>query len=226
MPTELPNLRDVGGVLGAGGRRVSQGRLLRSALPFADDLVPDEIAWPPSVVIDLRSAPEIEGGRHPLHARVDRHVNLPLLSALRPERGWAESLPALYGLVLDDASHLLVRVVDEIAAVDGPALVHCAAGKDRTGVSVALVLRLLGVDRDDVVHDYLLTERAREAIDLRLRRDDRHGPVPPSFFDTPTEAIELVLDRWDAVDGGAQRWFLDSGGSEATLQRLHDSMLA
>ncbi|MEH3033009.1 MAG: tyrosine-protein phosphatase [Aeromicrobium erythreum] len=224
MPTELPNLRDVGGLRAEAGQVVRPGRLLRSALPFPDDVVPDHIVWPPEVVIDLRSAPEIGDG-HPLAGHVPRTVNLPLLSALRPERGWAESLPALYGMVLDDASHLLVDVVREVAAVDGPALVHCAAGKDRTGVSVALVLRLLGVDRDAVVEDYLLTDRAREAIDRRLRRDDRHGPVPPSFFETPTEAIELVLDRWDAVDGGAEAWFLGVGGEEALLERLRSSML-
>ncbi len=224
MPVDLPNLRDVAGLATADGRTVRPGMLLRSALPAADDVVPADLAWPPSVVIDLRSPFELRNG-HPLAHLQARVVNLPLLEALKPGVHNSDSLAALYHLVLEDAAHLLVDVVREIADADGPVLVHCAAGKDRTGVSVALVLRLLGVPHDDVVGDYLLTEHARAAIDARLHRDVE--PLyPVSFYLVVPEAIEAVLQVWDEHPGGVEGWFVDAGGDAEVLERLRDRMLA
>ena len=224
MPVDLPNLRDVAGLVAADGRRVQPGILLRSALPEADDVVPDDLAWPPSVVIDLRSPFELRNG-HPLAHLEARLVNLPLLDALHPGRS-AESLVALYAVVLEDAAHMLVDLVHEVADADGPVLVHCAAGKDRTGVGVALVLRLLGVTHEDVMADYVLSDASRGAVDARLRRDVIEPTVPVSFYLVVPEALEGVLEVWDEHPGGVEGWFLDAGGDADTLQRLRDRMLA
>ena len=224
MPVDLPNLRDVAGLPAADGRRVRPGVLLRSALPERDDVVPDDLAWPPSVVIDLRSPFELRNG-HPLEHLEARLVNLPLLDALRPGNNGSESLAALYAVVLEDAAHMLVELVGEVADADGPVLVHCAAGKDRTGVGVALVLRLVGVSREEVIADYLLSDDARDAVDLRLRRDVLEPTVPVSFYLVSSEALEGVLDVWDEHPGGVEGWFLAAGGDLNTIERLRDRML-
>ena len=225
VPTTVPNLRDVGGLTGLDGRVVRRGRVLRSALPAVDDVAPDGLPWPPAVVLDLRSPIELEGG-HPLDPLGPRLVNLPLLQALRP--GWQDSqtLVGLYELVLTDASDLLVELVGEVAAAEGPVLVHCAAGKDRTGIAVALLLGLLGVDRGDVVDDYLLTRHAGAAIDARLRRDEPHPPVPAPFLAVSEEAIGRTLDAWQGHDGGVEGWFGSVGGSPDDVERLRTRLLA
>jgi rhodanese-related sulfurtransferase len=223
VPVDLPNLRDVAGLVTADGRRVRPGILLRSALPEADDVVPDDLAWPPSVVIDLRSPFELRNG-HPLAHLEARLVNLPLLDALHPGRS-AESLVALYAVVLEDAAHMLVDLVHEVADAEGPVLVHCAAGKDRTGVGVALVLRLLGVTHAHVIADYVLSDESRGAVDARLRRDVIEPTVPVSFYLVAPEALEGVLEVWDEHPGGVEGWFLDAGGDIDTVVRLRDRML-
>jgi protein-tyrosine phosphatase len=224
VPVDLPNLRDVAGLAAADGRRVRAGVLLRSALPGRDDVIPDDLAWPPSVVIDLRSPFELRNG-HPLAHLEARLVNLPLLDALRPGNQGAESLVALYSVLLEDAAHMLVDLVGEVADADGPVLVHCAAGKDRTGVGVALILRLLGVSHDDVIADYLLSEHAHAAVDARLNRDPANPVVPVSFYLVSSEALEGVLEAWDEHPGGVEGWFLHAGGDAETLERLRDRML-
>ena len=60
------------------------------------------------------------------------------------------------------------RYFQTLITTDAPVVVHCAAGKDRTGVVVAMLLDLLGVSREDLMEDYLATNKARDALYRRL----------------------------------------------------------
>lgn len=201
-------------------------RVLRSAVPRVDDVAPEGIAWPPAVVVDLRSAGESEDD-HPLAATGARVVNLPLLSALRPGAR-VHDLAELYLLVLDLAAHHLVALVHEVGVAPGAALVHCAAGKDRTGVSIALLLRLVGVPRDAVMADYLLTAEAEGDIIARLSRSAGHEhrrTLPASFFDVSAPALDAVLDVWDAHPDGTTGWFHAVGGTQEQVDRLRRTLV-
>jgi len=227
VTVHVPNLRDVGGVINDDGRRVRSGLLLRSALPAADDLVPEDFAWPPSVVLDLRSPLELLEG-HPLDSLGARVVNLPLLDTLQPGQHHEHdgTLASLYRQVHNHAAHLLVDLVTEIADADGPVLVHCAAGKDRTGIAIALVLRLLDVRHEEVLADYLLTEQAAVAIDRRLNRAHDGSGYPEAFYLVVPDALTEVMDMWDGHPGGVEGWFLASGGEPDVVERLRERFLA
>lgn len=223
----VPNLRDVGGVSTDSGGEVLSGRILRSAMPSTKDLVPEGIAWPPAVVIDLRSDGESET-IHPLAQQGSRIVNLPLLSALRPDLAPPENLHGLYLLVLDHASMYLVELVREVASAPGSTLIHCAAGKDRTGISVALLLRLVGVSREDILADYQLTEDSAKAIGARLHKlpgRKHRAALPPAFLEVSTEAIVAVLDVWDEHEDGVHGWFRSIGGDDELVDRLRRTLV-
>lgn len=221
----VPNLRDLGGMSVNGGA-IASGVLLRSALPLGDDVAPPEITWPPSVVIDLRSLTEVEP-QHPLAGPDVTVHNFPLLSALRPGVAPPETLAELYQLMLRTTASHLVDVVDAVASSSGPTLVHCAAGKDRTGVSIAMVLALLGASRDDIVGDYLATSNHQDQILARFNRvyGEQRAELPRGYLAAPQEAITGVLDTWDEYPGGATAWFQRWGGRDETIDRLQTTLV-
>lgn len=234
VPVFTPNLRDVGNLSTLDGRVLSAGRVLRSAVPHGGDSGPDGVPWPPALVIDLRSATELEPV-HPLASAGAQIVNLPLLAALRPGAAMPQTLPDLYQLMLDVAAANLVELVRLVGQAQGATLIHCAAGKDRTGVSIALLLRLAGVSRDIVLEDYLLTNAALPDIDARLRPATPAGKgvtaaanghvYPPGYAHVLPEALNGVLDVWDDHDGGVNGWFGAAGGDSSDVEALRRTLL-
>ena len=220
-----PNLRDLGGTMTGAGQILLPGRLVRSALPFADDLSPDSSPWPPAVVVDLRS--DGERRQYPT-LQAPTAVNLPLLDELRPESHLDGTLIALYRAVLDGAPNMLVDLVRTVADAPGTTLIHCSAGKDRTGISVALLLRLVGVERDVVMTDYMVTNDNIEAIDGRLRvlpGNEHRDALPKEYFHVVPDALDAVLDVWDAHRGGVNGWLQSAGAERDLVDRLHVSLL-
>jgi len=122
----------------------------------------------------------------------------------------------------------IVGAVRTIAQADGAVLVHCAAGKDRTGVVVALALDAAGVDRAAIVGDYLATAERIEEILQRLLSSptyraeleghdpSRHAPVPG----TMERVLELVDERF----GGSAVWLSAHGLADSELRRLRDRL--
>ncbi len=118
----------------------------------------------------------------------------------------------------------IVGAVRTIARADGVVLVHCAAGKDRTGVVVALALDAAGVDRDVIVADYLASRDRIDAIMARLvssstyraelegRDPQKHAPVPGT--------MERLLELVDESFGGSADWLSAHGVDKADLERL------
>ena len=245
------NVRDMGGLATQNGDLTVRGRLLRGdnlqELSAADVArLVDDIGL--TTVVDLRSTAELTAeGPAPLQAVGSvRHVHLPVL----PEQGSATDMVADALLTREDADrsrypadrmtgHYLgyledrpeqvVAAVRTIASSGGPVLVHCAAGKDRTGVVVALALSAVGVRPEAIVADYAATGERTGALLERLRRsrtyaDDinskpaqEHAPRPA----TMTAFLEQVGARY----GGTRQWLADHGFGADDLSLLHAKLL-
>ena len=192
----LDNFRDYGDYATAAGRRIAPGRLFRSghqARASAADL--DRLgALGIATVVDLRrpserrqqpskrpagfSAAVIEsdhddGGEAP-------HLTFLKTAELTPDSG-RRFMTETYRKLAFEPSHLdlFTRYFRALGDADGPVLIHCAAGKDRTGLLAALTHHLLGAHHDDMVADYLLTNTA---VDLEGRAPGiarRRRAAPP-----------------------------------------------
>lgn len=220
----LPNLRDLGGLPLAEGRRSRTGVLYRSALPAPGDSRPTAVDyWPARTVVDLRSPREFATRTHPLKSDGTVVHQISLLSdaeVAAPNQG--ARLADIYRGILTNSGERLVEVLHVAATAPGPVLLHCAAGKDRTGVAVALLLRTAGVEPDDIVADYLSTNEHMGAVLARVTRFapelGRTHPNDRDLRGADPEAIEGVLAQWDTHPGGVHAWAQSHGATDETIR--------
>ena len=174
----LHNFRDLGGYPTTDGRRVRTGRVFRS--DALHRMTEADVATVRGLgivsVIDLRAPDEVA---HVGTGRIDelgaRYRNLPtrpaVLSADAPP-GDVTSAPERYFGYLSEGPAAFAGVVEMLADPgNAPAVLFCNAGKDRTGVTAAMVLGLLGVPDSVVADDYARTQDALDAIHAASRRD-------------------------------------------------------
>jgi protein-tyrosine phosphatase len=140
--------------------------------------------------------------------------------------GFADESPVVraYMSYLHRRPDSVVASLRTIARADGAVLVHCAAGKDRTGVVVALALDAGGVERETIVADYLATGERIDAIMARLvssptYRAELEGHDPQAHAPVPG-TMERVLALVDERLGGSATWLSTHGLSAPDLQRL------
>jgi hypothetical protein len=230
------NLRDLGGLPMAADGLVQVGRLYRSDAPIAGDPQPPLRPWPPSTVVDLRSPGEAASPTHPLASPTTEVMTIPLLARLDPARLAQGSgmeglgLGAIYLELVRSATAKLVEVVTVVATSPGPVLLHCSAGKDRTGVATAVVLAAAGVPRDAIVADYLRTEASLEQLPQRLARGwsepQRKAMLEslviqrPDLMRVSAAAITGALDELSRWPGSTVGWLLDHGLGRETLTAL------
>lgn len=221
-PEGLVNLRDLADMPTVDGSLTRAGVLYRSDAPYHGDPVPEDVPhWPPRVVIDLRDRAELLGNPHPLADQTFVR-RIALLERGRGSRRWF-SMSDLYLYMVREAPDLLAEVFRTVLQADGSALVHCAAGKDRTGVVSAMLLAAVGVRRDSIVADYLHTDR--NMLHVLRRLGELPEELPPGVdvrdvleqHSTPVEAIEAVLDHFDEYPDGVLGWLRGHGITTAEI---------
>lgn len=229
------NFRDLGGLRTVDGRTVRPGLLLRSdtlqALTAAD--VRYLVAGLRlELIVDLRIGPEaVAEGRGPMADTPVCYLNAPLRDlTVTPDLPPDEQTLRFYLDHLGSATSPLGTVVRLVCAQAGrPVLVHCAAGKDRTGLLIALLLRLLGVRDDDIVADYLRTAANMDRIVQRFLGWPRYrahiARVPAQVYQAQEHTIVGFLDGLDRDHGGADGWATARGIGDAELAGLRAALL-
>lgn len=219
------NFRDFGGYAAAGGARIKSGLLWRSA-QHGDASDPDLDAIHAlgiRTVIDLRGPSERESKpcrRHPdfaaqVYSYPEETAGLALHTeaadgVLTAAEARAAMLRLYEGIAFRENLIPMLRLYLEVLRRnEGPSLVHCVAGKDRTGFAVALVQSLLGAHRDDVISDYVLTNQASKLEERIASGAFRDMPRYEAFdeatvrtlWGVEAEYLEKAFDALEARSG-------------------------
>ena len=239
------NFRDLGGHI-AGELRVRRGLLYRSAMTHeitVDGMrtLADEYGL--RTVIDLRSeeeieeygtAPFVDAGIAYLHAPVisrGRAAPAEIIEHYRQEmRASVFDWTASYLRMAENGADAFRQVFDTLAAPGAlPAMFHCIAGRDRTGVAAALVLGTLGVSAHDIAGDYALTGThlrphahrfARQAERMELTHEQM-----AALLETDAGAMRRFLKEISARHGSVEAAVRAMGVEERTLRTLRDRLL-
>lgn len=234
------NLRDLGGYVGEGGR-VTRWRTLWRAdgLQRLDDADRQAVAaLGLRTIVDLRTHGEqADWGVAPHRQLGARLMHRPLIAELwshdsvEPDHDPVQYLVERYHEMLDEGSSVLAEIV-ELVAHDPeatPLVFHCSAGKDRTGVTAAVLLGLAGVDHHTIAADYHLTAEAMTDLLAWLRAThpdatDTMADQPPTWVMAPIEAMDRLLveltARWGSVPGYVEAIGVDAATVDAFRDRI------
>lgn len=248
----IHNLRDYGGYAVAGGGRVRQGVLFRSGqhMEASDaDLALIE-GLNIRTVIDLRGTSERSGfpcRRHPdFGAQVIAYdgetSNSPPHEGgggqveMTPQRARERMLAVYTRMPVNPAMIWIFReYFKALAENDGGSLVHCFAGKDRTGIAASLLLHVIGVHHDDIVAEFLRTNEAptRHILERQSlpRMEAHYGVIAPealhNLMGVIPEYIETYIDKVTSDHGSLDAYLANIlGVDEARKQRLRERLIA
>jgi len=223
------NARDLGGLPTMDGGRIRRGALIRSDRHsrLTAEGIAAVRAYGVSRIVDLRRPVECEREPSPF-AGEPIYCNIPVQNPEDPDHEWL-SLAEIYIAMLDLRPKLFTQAVAAVAdAPPGGVVVHCAGGKDRTGLIVAMALSIAGVPAEAIAADYALTEerlRAEEVGEDALPPERRE--IVRRLRPTPPENMLTVLDhlaeRYDGVEGYLRHGGLTPAQRDALRARLRES---
>jgi hypothetical protein len=230
------NFRDLGGYAAADGRTVRWRSLFRaddlSNLSRPDRAVVRQLGI--ATVIDLRSRSEVDNGRFPLDEIPVGFHHLPLVTHL-PSADQYRSSPDFLALhyqdIARDAGPQIALALSIVARRHAhPVIVHCLAGKDRTGIMMALILSLLGVPDETIVEDYALSAVAMDALKARMIANN---PGARDFIEAVGEAalnarpdnIVTLLAALRRQHGSVEAYAAANGAGPDVVAGLRDTLL-
>ncbi len=233
-PRHLPiegthNFRDVGGYPTADGGVTRWGTLFRSdslhALTDTGHQALIDLGIRSS--IDLRDDGEVS-------ERPSRLANDPQLSCVQvpvvgPElfprtAGGVRSLGEAHVWRLENAKASFLRALETLASRSYPAVVNCSAGKDRTGLVMALVLGILDVSPESIIEDYALTKKYAAKL-LEPFIEARTAEGVEWILGCAPEDMEQALDHLDRRYGGAEGYVREIGLSEEAVGAIRSALV-
>jgi protein-tyrosine phosphatase len=225
----LSNVRDLGGMPTTDGGRIAPNALIRAdSLDKLEDQARDLVrAAGVSRIVDLRRQGESRRA-HPF-AGDTTYVSVPVQDPADPDNTHL-TLVEIYLAMLDRRQDLFAQAVAAIAdAPEGAVVVHCAGGKDRTGMVVAMALTVAGVSPEVIGADYALTESRLAEVDrayLERVSDPAMREVMRGLQATPASNMITVLEHLDQRYGGVEAYLKGGGMTSDQLERLKSRLVA
>ena len=229
------NFRDLGGYAAGDGRRTRWRVLFRA--DGLGELTESDLSVLRAIgirtVIDLRSGDELARGRFDVGAHPVSFHHFPFMEEL-PDAQDFERRPGFLGTqyreFLSDAGGQIRGALEVLAAPDAlPAVFHCTAGKDRTGVLSAIVLSLLGVDEPTVVADYALSGEAmaRLRAKLILKYPEGRDSIEnlDEVFSADPAQMESLLDHLKERYGSVDAYVAGLGTAPGVVEGLRAGLL-
>ncbi|HWW55238.1 MAG TPA: tyrosine-protein phosphatase [Acidimicrobiales bacterium] len=232
------NFRDLGGYVADGDRRVRWRTLFRAdGLHRLTEVETERVRQLGiATVIDLRTPEELaERGRFPAADQVAYH-HLPVFDVVPdwstfPGVDSPDFLSERYLEMLDsggEAVGTVLRLLAEPSTV--PAVFHCAAGKDRTGIVASIVLALLGVDRETIAADYALSHEAMERMEAWIATVNPDFAAaaagrPAAIMQARPETMRRFLAEIDSRYGGLRALAARLGVDADIVERLRENLL-
>ena len=233
------NFRDIGGYLTKEGKKIKKGIYFRTGRQ--DRMSEKDLAelknLKISTQIDLRKPEEIlDQGKGPLENMGADYINIPII----PDGG-SDQLSRLVGDTgisgkrylgyLEFGPESWLKIFEILANKDSlPLVLHCTAGKDRTGVTTAFLLSVLGVDRDLIEADYKLTN-----LDTERQADfiENSGGFPEGVdreamilaAGVPEDAMKVFLDGVESRWGSVLGYLEEIGITKNQMNAIRDNFL-
>ncbi|MGW2594350.1 tyrosine-protein phosphatase [Streptomyces sp. NPDC001515] len=252
--TGVRNFRDVGGLPTTDGRRVRFGRLYRSG--HLANATPEDAAFLSGLglhtVFDFRNGADHKLDGLDVELPGVRNVSIPLSDPADGAEFWrmvrdgdmaelrsiladgkgTDRMIASYRRIILERTAEHSRVLHALAEDSVPALMHCAAGKDRAGLSIAVALLAVGVERDAIEADYLKSNDAHRRYRVR-RSDTSPAGMSPEvmellnpLFGAHRDYLAAAFDTIDSTWGGTDRYLADGLKlAPRTRERLRERLL-
>ncbi|MGW0666881.1 tyrosine-protein phosphatase [Streptomyces sp. NPDC002746] len=248
------NFRDVGGLPTSDGRRVRYGRLYRSGHLAA--ATPEDAAFLGGLglhtVFDFRNAADLKLDGPDVELPGVRNVNVPLTDPADGSEFWrmvrdgnmdelrqilgggkgTDRMVASYRSIILDRTAEHSRVLHALAEDSVPALMHCAAGKDRAGLSIAISLLAVGVGRETIEADYLKSNDTHRRYRVRRSDTSAAGMSPEvmellsPLFGAHSEYLGAAFATIDETWGGTDRYLSEGLKiTPETRERLRERLL-
>lgn len=233
------NIRDLGGISVSDGRSIKPNVVLRSG--NLDKLPPTSqqvlIDYGVKTIIDLRDEWEVEHYPNIFeHSEQVQYHNLPLIGdKLSNDETWKSEtknytdLAELYINYIEGCKTQIGKIISTLSESQSATIIHCHAGKDRTGIILALVLELIGVSDDDIAGDYALSRENIEHLvqEWRAYTIENNGDLEQLEKDADSlpETILKMLDYIQIEYETVERYLVDCGVSKVQLEQIRTNLV-
>lgn len=228
------NVRDLGGFC-AGEKVTRFGVYLRSDVPAF--LPPEDIChlidYGLKNVLDLRSNEESE--QVPDAFSTDSRIyymRIPMYDRAAAQgdnifsRGdkpftWAEH----YIRMVNENKDWMCKVLESLGEMAGCTIIHCATGKDRTGLVAMALLGLCGVSDEDIISDYSVSQIFLRPLYEKIICSGRLRSMDDPFFSTAPENMTRLLEHINSVYGGIPSYLASCGVSDKLSEKLRSRLI-